>query len=118
VFGRLTSGPSWACGHGDVPLRPLDFSSRSGAVEVYYEVSGAVTGQTYHTDLALKGLSGRFKGNVQLGFDERATGPILRLRRSVALDRLKGGRYQMTVTVIETGTGRKVTGTRVLNVMQ
>lgn len=118
VFGRLNSGLSWASGHGDVPLSPLDFYSRSGAVEVYYEVSGAVTGQTYHTDLALKGLSGRFKGNVQLGFDERATGPILRLRRSVALDRLKGGRYQMTVTVIETGTGRKVTGTRVLNVMQ
>lgn len=118
IFGRLHSGLTWTSDHGEVPLSPLDFYSRSGAVEVYYEVSGAVPGQTYHTDLTLTGLSGRFKGNVRLGFDERATGPILRLKRSVALDRLKGGRYRMSVTVTEQGTERKVTGTRVLNVMR
>ncbi|HET7601956.1 MAG TPA: hypothetical protein VFK36_02995 [Gemmatimonadales bacterium] len=118
VFGRLNSGLTWSSGHGDVPLSPLDFYSRSGAVEVYYEVSGALTGQTYHTDLELTGLSGRFKGQVRLGFDEQATGPVLRLRRSVGLDRLKGGRYRMTVTVTEQGSERRVTQTRVLNVMR
>jgi tetratricopeptide (TPR) repeat protein len=118
VLGRLNSGLTWTSVHGAVPLSPLDFYSRSGSVEVYYEVSGAVTGQTYHTDLELTGLSGRFKGNVRLSFDERATGAVLRIRRSVDLGHLKGGRYRMSVTVTEKDTGRSVTGTRILNVMK
>jgi hypothetical protein len=118
VFGREGSGLSWQSAAGAVPLNPLDAYPRSGSVEVYYELSGAEPGRHYQTQLELAGVSGDAKGDVRLGFSEQASGSLLRLRRSVALDPLKGGQYRMTVTVTEDGTGRTVTRSRLLNVIR
>jgi hypothetical protein len=118
VFGREGSGLSWHSPTGDVPLNPLDAYPRTGSVEVYYELSGARAGVEYRTQVELDGDAGDATGRVQLGFSEKADGPVMRLRRSVALDPLKGGQYRMTVTVTEEGTGRAVTRSRLLNVMR
>ncbi len=118
VFGREGSGLAWHSPAGDVPLSPLDAYPRSGSVEVYYELSGATTGREYQTQLELKGIAGDAKGEVRLGFSEKATGPMMRLRRSVALDPLKGGQYRMTMTVTEEGSGKSVTRSRLLNVIR
>jgi len=101
-----------------VPLSPLDAYPRSGAVEVYYELSGASPGVSYQTHLELTGVSGDAKGDLRLSFTERATGSLLPLRRSVALDPLKGGQYRMTVTVVEAATGASVSRSRLLNVVK
>jgi hypothetical protein len=116
VFGTEQSGLTWASPHGTVLLSPLDAYPRNGAVEVYYELSGAKPGGEYMTRIELAGVSGDAKGKVTLSFHEQAHEPLLRLRRSVALDRLEGGQYRMTVTVTEQGTGRTVTRERLLNV--
>jgi hypothetical protein len=116
VFGTEQSGLTWASPHGTVLLSPLDAYPQKGAVEVYYELSGAKPGGEYMTRIELAGVSGDAKGKVTLIFHEQAHEPLLRLRRSVALDRLEGGQYRMTVTVTEQGTGRTVTRERLLNV--
>lgn len=118
VFGRAGSGLEWKSPDGVVVLNPLDAYPRKGSVEVYYELSGATGGREYHTDLELKGVSGDARGEVHLGFTEKATGAVLHLRRSVALDPLKGGQYRMTITVTEEGTGTSVTNERLLNVVK
>jgi GWxTD domain-containing protein len=118
VFGREQSGLAWQSPHGSVPLSPLDAYPRSGSVEVYYELSGATPGREYHTQVELKGISGEAKGDVKLGFSETASDALMVLRRSVALDPLKGGQYRMTVTVTEEGTGRTATRSRLLNVIR
>jgi len=87
-------------------------------VEVYYELSGTTPGHAYVTQLDLKGVSGEAKGDVRLEFTEQAHDRVLRLRRSVALDPLKGGQYRMTITVTEDGTGKSVTRSRLLNVVK
>jgi hypothetical protein len=117
VFGREGSGLTWHSPAGEVPLSPLDAYPRTGSVEVYYELSGARAGVAYRTQVELEGIAGDAKGTVQLGFSEKASGPVMRLRRSVALDPLQGGQYRMTVTVTEDGTGRAVTRSRLLNVI-
>jgi hypothetical protein len=118
VFGREGSGLSWQSAAGAVPLNPLDAYPRSGSVEVYYELSGTAPGHAYVTELDLKGVAGDARGEVRLGFTETARSTTLRLRRSVALDQLKGGQYRMTVTVTEDGTGKSVTRSRLLNVIR
>ncbi len=118
VFGREGSGLVWHSPSGDVSLNPLDAYPRSGSVEVYYELSGTTPGRAYRTQVELHGVSGDAKGDVRLEFTERAHDRVLRLRRSVALDPLKGGQYRMTVTVTEDGTGQSVTRSRLLNVEQ
>ena len=116
VFGREASGLVWRSPDGAVPLSPLDAYPRSGTVEVYYELSGAESGRQYQTQLELTGVSGDAEGDVRLEFTEEAHDRVLRLRRSVALDPLKGGQYRMTVTLTELGTKRTVTRSRLLNV--
>jgi hypothetical protein len=118
VFGREGSGLTWNSPHGSVLLSPLDAYPRKGAVEVYYELSGAEPGSEYVTRIALAGVSGDAKGTVTLTFHEQAHDQLLHLRRSVALDRLEGGQYRMTVTVTEAGTDRTVTRERMLNVIR
>jgi hypothetical protein len=118
VFGREGSGLTWSSPHGTVLLSPLDAYPRKGAVEVYSELSGAEPGSEYVTRIALAGVSGDARGTVTLTFHEQAHEPVLRLRRSVALDQLDGGQYRMTVTVTEAGTDRTVTRERLLNVIR
>jgi hypothetical protein len=118
VFGREGSGLTWNSPLGSVLLSPLDAYPRNGAVEVYYELSGTWPGREYRTQIELKGVSGDAKGTVTLTFHEQARDQLLHLRRSVALDRLEGGQYRMTVTVTEAGTDRTVTRERMLNVIR
>jgi hypothetical protein len=118
VFGRAGSGLEWKSPDGVVALNPLDAYPRKGSAEVYYELSGATAGREYRTDLELKGVSGDARGEVHLGFTEKAAGAVLHLRRSVALDPLKGGQYRMTITVTEEGTGKSVKSERLLNVVK
>jgi len=118
VFGREGSGLIWYSPAGEVALSPLDAYPRSGSVEVYYELSGARPGRGYRTQVELTGISGQAKGHVSLGFSEQANDALIILRRSVALDPLKGGQYRMTVTVTEEGTGRTAKRSRLLNVIR
>ncbi len=116
VFGMEHSGVAWSSPAGRVSLAPLDVHARNGTLELYYELSGAIPGRSYSTDLSIEGIAGEAQGKVRLTFTEKAPDPVMRVRRSVALSQLHEGQYRMTVAVTEAGTGRKVSRSRLVNV--
>jgi hypothetical protein len=116
VLGREGSGLTWQSGAGRIPLNPLDVFPARGSAELYYELHDAHPGAGYRTDIEVKGVRGDAKRAVHLTFEEQAHSAFVRARRSIGLDKLEAGKYQVTVTVTEQGTGRTATQTRMLNV--
>jgi hypothetical protein len=116
VLGRVGSGLTWRGSAGPVPLNPLDVYPRQGAAELYYELHDAQPGAKYQTDIEVKGANGDSKRSVHLSFEETARNTFVRARRSIGLDKLEPGQYQITVTVTEQGTGRTAVRSRFLNV--
>jgi hypothetical protein len=66
----------------------------------------------------VKGIRGEAKAAVDLSFEEQAYAAFFRARRSIGLDKLQPGKYQITVTVTEQGTDRTTMQTRMLNVIR
>ena len=118
VLGREGSGLTWQSPVGTVPLNPLDAFPPKSSVALYYELHGATPDSTYQTDIEVKGVYGDAKGTVHLAFSERAHDALVRVRRSIGLEKLEPGQYQLTVTVTEAGTGRKAVQQRYLNVRE
>ena len=118
VLGREGSGLTWQSPVGTVSLNPLDAFPPKSSAELYYEVHGATPDSTYQTDIEVKGVYGDAKGTVHLAFSERAHDALVRVRRSIGLEKLEPGQYQLTVTVTEEGTGRKAVQQRYLNVRE
>lgn len=118
ILGRTGSGLEWRGPNGPIHLSPLDSYNRKGEVEVYYELSGTKADTDYRTEVKLEALYGDAEGDLQLGFDDRATGPVLVSRRTVSLENLEPGQYRLSVTVTEQPSGRTATQTRLLNVAE
>jgi tetratricopeptide (TPR) repeat protein len=116
VLGREGSGLTWQSGAGRIPLNPLDVFPNKGSAELYYELHDAHPGATYRTDIEVKGIRGDSKAAVHLSFEEQAHDSFVRARRSIGLDKLDPGKYQLTVTVAEEGSTRTATQERILNV--
>jgi hypothetical protein len=118
VLGREGSGLVWQSGAGPVPLNPLDAFPAKGSAEMYYELHAAHPGATYRTDIEVRGIRGEAKAAVHLTFEEQSHATLVRARRSIGLDKLQPGKYQITVTVREQGTDRTPTQMRMLNVIR
>jgi GWxTD domain-containing protein len=91
-----------------VLLTPFDLFLEGSEVELYYEAAGSTGGAMYRHEIAvfrIKGDRGQVEPRpvVTLGFDEPATGPMLRSHRVLQLARLKPGRYVVEVQVIAPG---------------
>ena len=87
-----------------VLLTPFDLFREGSEVELYYEAGGVTEGTPYRHEIAVYRIKGdpgvaQRRPVVTLGFDERATGPLLRSHRVLRLERLKPGRYLMEVQV-------------------
>jgi hypothetical protein len=117
VFGRTGAGLSWQSPTGPVPLNPLDVYPRGGVVELYYEAHGLTVGGRYRSTVQIRGVAGDAKGEVGMTFEEMANGSSEAFRRSIDLARLRGGQYQLTLTVEEIGADAKATRTRLINVL-
>jgi tetratricopeptide (TPR) repeat protein len=118
VMGREGSGLTWQSRTGPVPLNPLDVFPAKGSAELYYELHNAHPGARYRTEIEVKGIRGEAKAAVDLSFEEQAYAAFFRARRSIGLDKLQPGKYQITVTVTEQGTDRTTMQTRMLNVIR
>lgn len=116
VLGREGSGLTWQSIAGRIPLNPLDVFPNKGSAELYYELHDAHPGATYRTDIEVKGIRGDSKAAVHLSFEEEAHDSFVRARRSLGLDKLEPGKYQITVTVTEQGSTRTATQGRILNI--
>ena len=85
-----------------VLLAPSALFRKGDEVEIYYEASGASTGQPYRheiTVLRAETEAAPKAALVSLSFDEEAPGEVIRSRRMVRLDRLKPGDYMVEVKV-------------------
>jgi hypothetical protein len=87
-----------------VLLAPGTLLRKGKEVQIYYEVSGAETGQKYRHQITVFRVDGhRHKPDsrpvVSLSFDEEVGGQVIRSRRSARLDRLKAGSYVVEVRV-------------------
>lgn len=95
----------WINDLGDsVFMAPSKLFRRGLDVGLYYEVTGAVTGQQYRHHITVLRPSDRPDRSpqhplVSLSFDEAATGEVIRSRRVVRMDQLKPGDYVVEVTV-------------------
>ena len=116
VLGRAGSGLEWRGPNGLIHLSPLDNYNREGEVEVYYELSGTTANTDYRTEVKLEAVYGDAEGDLQLGFSDRAAGPLLVSRRTISLENLEPGQYRLSVAVTEQPSGRTATQTRLLNV--
>ena len=122
ALGVREASAVWLPTPGDtVRLTPFDLFREGGAVELYYELTGAAPGASYRHRIAVF----RLKGNppeaehrpvVTLAFEERARDPLIRSSRTLQLGRLKAGRYVVEVQVTDPA-GATVTRRRVVRVV-
>ncbi len=102
VLGRKDSGVRWNSGTTTVALNPLNAFAADGEAELYYQVLGFAAGNTLATRVELfkaDDAPADAKAALSLGFDERATGTLTEVQRTLALEHLAPGRYRVRVTV-------------------
>jgi GWxTD domain-containing protein len=126
VLGSRTANLTWQLAEQDtVFFNPLRVFRTGEELELYYELEGLQPAAPYATQVVVRkrggggGLFGKLFGGsgaaISVKFDEQATGPVVRARRVLKLDRLKPGEYEMEVTVTDR-EGRKDRRTRPFDV--
>jgi hypothetical protein len=106
VPGREGS-PPWTASDGPFPLHPLGTWRVRETVELYYEVYGLEHGDDYRTTIELIPLNPRSQERVRISANDRATGSLTPVRKSLGLGRLTSGVYRIVVT-LERGGVRAV----------
>ncbi len=110
IIGSREANLTWRPAPGDtIFFNPLHRYRRSTEMEMYYEVYGVPTGAPMKTEVLVTrqggggflGLFGSRKPAIKLGFQDVSDGPMTRVRRSLALDRLNPGKYTMEVVVTD-----------------
>jgi GWxTD domain-containing protein len=93
----------WITEIGDtILLAPSALFREKADVEIYYELRGARAGASYRHEIAVLRARDQAADKhplVALAFEELASGPVVRSRRVVHLDRLKQGSYIVEVRV-------------------
>ncbi|HET7602754.1 MAG TPA: GWxTD domain-containing protein [Gemmatimonadales bacterium] len=107
VLGAENGGQPWQAPDGPFMLSPTGTYTRGEPVLVYYEVAGAHPGETLKTEVTFAREEGGDK--TTLSFSEQAGGAVSRIRRAMATDRLKEGRYTLRVTVKSEDASRTAT---------
>ena len=83
-----------------VLLAPSGLFRERSEIQIYYEAGGVHPGVYRHEITVLRPEAGRDKARrplVSVAFEEMATGPTIRSRRTVRLERLKQGSYVVEV---------------------
>jgi len=124
VVGLSGSGLQWTPGgsRDTVLLNPLGRWPQGSVAELYLELYGLSAGAPYHTVVRLEkpgkhGLFGRKRPTVMLEFDAAADGPVTHVHRGIDLRSVSPGRYQLTVALTDPATGRTLSRTAVLQVV-
>ena len=117
VLGSRTANLSWRRTPDDtVVFNPLRTYRRSDEMELYYEIEGLrPSPYTVELEVRKRGSSGGlfrkiFGGGggaaIRLKFQEQATTPFVTTHRTLRLDRLKPGDYELDLLVVD-ADGRK-----------
>ena len=113
VLGSRSSNLIWNPAVGDtVFFNPHGIYRQDDLIELYYEVYGLVPGRQYQTQLVVKkeggggflGLGKIFGGGstpISLRFEELASTQVVRIQRSIKLQKLKPGSYTLELAVTD-----------------
>lgn len=103
ALGSPGHAVSWTNDLGDtVLLAPSSLFRERSQVEVYYEIWGATADQNYRHEITIfrdGDPRRRSRPLVAVSFEEAATGPVVRSRRTVQLAGLKRGNYVVEVKI-------------------
>lgn len=106
VIGSKDANLTWRPTPADtIYFNPLGRYRKTTEMQLYYEVYGLESGAPIKTELTVTkaggggflGLFGSKKPAIKLAYQDVSSGPMTRIRRSLALDRLGPGRYMMEV---------------------
>lgn len=95
---------AWRAPDGPFPVNTLGTWPRGSDAELWYEVRGLRTGDAYTTTITVTPTGKNSDREITVTTNDRATGPVTAVRRSLGLDRLTTGRYLLTLTVTAHGT--------------
>ncbi len=100
VLGREGSGVWWNSGSSRVPMNPLNAYAKGASADLYYQVSGLRSGQSYNTRLDFIPAGDKEeKPKLTLSFSTTADGPRAEVLRSVGLENLDPGSYRLRVSL-------------------
>jgi GWxTD domain-containing protein len=112
ALGTPGRAVSWVTDVADtVLLAPSELFRKGSEIEIYYEVSGAVSRESYRHEISVLPWKARRSAGrplVSLSFEEEAAGDVIRSRRTVRLERLKAGNYVVEVKVTAPNGGFQV----------
>jgi hypothetical protein len=92
--------PAWTATDGKpFPVNAMAAWPVGSSAEMFFEVQGLADNDSYRTTIEVKPLDPKLKESISIGSNDRAGGPITHVRKSLGLERLPPGQYQLVVTV-------------------
>lgn len=98
------NGTGWRAPDGPFPVNTLGAWPAGGEAELWYEVRGLPEQAGYRTTIEVIPNDRRLGDPVRVATDDRSTGTVTTVRRTIGLDRLRPGKYKLVVTVEHEGT--------------
>jgi tetratricopeptide (TPR) repeat protein len=103
MLGALAVPVSWEpTPHDTAYINPVGQFPRDSLVELYYEVYGLDSGQTYRTGLEFTQAR---RPVLRFEFEEQAMSPVTRVRRTLDLTGLEPGEYRLELEVEDSQGG-------------
>jgi hypothetical protein len=100
VVTGLRGSAEWqATDGGNFPVNVMGIWPAGATAELYYEVHGVPADEPYRTTVEVRPIDVKLKETVRIATVDRSLGPITHVRRSLGLERLVPGNYQLIVTV-------------------
>lgn len=104
VLGRVGGEPWRTPEGGRFAVNTLGTWALRDEAAIYYQVYGAQSGDTLHTRIEIRSLdTGRGGDRITASFREVASGSSVGVERRLGLARLRGGQYEVVVTVAAAG---------------
>ena len=118
VLGRDNSGVHWNSGTTTVALNPLNTYPKGGGAEIYFQLSGMKPGTNYQTRFDFFRADDDPKHPPRLAVSSAQAAPEGRLEvsRTLGLQQLDPGKYQVRLTV--SGGGAETTATAWLTIVK
>lgn len=113
VLGKEGSGLIWRIGDEVVELAGVDGYRVGEALPIYYEASGLIRGESYRTSIELR-RGGRVR--VSVSFDMTADDTWMQIQRTLRLQDVEPGVYEVVVSLQGGGAKREVIKSRQLKV--
>lgn len=101
------NGLAWASRNGNIELNPLNTFPNQGSTSLFYQIGGFDAARPLSVRVELSGSSGH---PTALQFQEVA-GPFRLVRKSLELEKLKPGKYHLTLSVQQSGSVPLLRGT-------